>query len=49
VGKARSKVVAAGRSAPTQAGQNFFEHKGKTDLIDLIRNGAAGKAAIPLQ
>ena len=32
-----------------QAGLIFFEHKGKTTSIELIYNGPAGKASIPLQ
>jgi hypothetical protein len=32
-----------------QAGLIFFEHKGKTTSIELIYNGAAGKATVPLQ
>jgi hypothetical protein len=32
-----------------QAGLIFFEHRGKTNSIELIYNGPAGKATIPLQ
>jgi hypothetical protein len=44
----RSSLPEGERPLP-QAGLIFFEHKGRTNLIDLIHNGAAGKAAIPLQ
>jgi hypothetical protein len=38
-----------GERALPQAGLIFFEHRGKTNSIELIYNGPAGKATIPLQ
>jgi hypothetical protein len=44
----RSSLPEGERPLP-QAGLIFFEHKGKTQSMELIYNGPAGKATIPLQ
>jgi hypothetical protein len=44
----RSSLPEGERPLP-QAGLIFFEHKGKTQSIELIYSGPAGKISIPLQ
>jgi hypothetical protein len=44
----RSALPEGERPLP-QAGLIFFEHRGKTQSIELIYNGPAGKATLPLQ
>jgi hypothetical protein len=44
----RSSLPEGERPLP-QAGLIFFDHRGKTQSIELIYNGPAGKATIPLQ
>jgi hypothetical protein len=44
----RSSLPEGERPLP-QAGLIFFEHRGKTQSVELIYNGPAGKVTIPLQ
>jgi hypothetical protein len=44
----RSSLPEGERPLP-QAGLIFFDHRGKTQSIELIYNGPAGKVSIPLQ